>query len=554
MIVGVANARLRSARVTLAGIALLLVLAVGANDTRAASDLAGARAGSTVSVRLPLDYPSLDPMVDGSNSIGWAAISPGYDKLVSVKKNGNGFGPYLARSWIQKPRSISFQLRTDARCTDGHVLTAVDMLNSIKRFIFVQKRSGSPASNSAGSWGPGPYHLRANNKRATLVLSVDKPYRNLLGLFAGLPVICPAGLQALQSDPRALENRVYGSGPYTLVSAQHNNEIRWRLRTNWRWGPPGTSTRLMPETVVYKVVVDPTTAANLLLTGGLDVVTLTGPDVNRLLSNTSLRYVKAANWHVSNLNFNMLPGRPFALGEGDALREAISLAIDPKRFNTVVFSGRGHVTPTGFRTNAECYDKASAKLRPAPNLAQARQVLTRAGYTLVNGKLSKGGRPLGKIGLVSSVAFFPNGGAYILSVLEQLGFDIQLSDLGATYGPTIIGGNFDLTLQFANRPSPEPGQNVNTMVGPAPPNGSNIGGAGQGDPSWTRYYNAALQNVGAGSCRYFALFQQLALKNHYSLPLASPNYDIFSRKSSVASLPNWPPDVFGFPWFYVAVT
>jgi hypothetical protein len=45
----------------------------------------------------------------------------------------------------------------------------------------------------------------------------------------------------------------------------------------------------------------------------------------------------------------------------------------------------------------------------------------------------------------------------------------------------------------------------------------------------------------------------MALRNHYVVPLASPNYDIFYRKSVINSMPKWPPDVYAFPWHYLNV-
>jgi len=427
--------------------ACLLVLSFAALSGGAASPTSAAESAAgptTLNIRLPLDYPSLDPMVDAVNSIGWAAVKPGYDYLVAIKKDGKGFEPYLATSWTQTPKSITFKVRRDARCTDGHALTPVDMLNSIKRFIFVQKRGGSAANTSVGGLGPGPYHLRASNKQGTLRVSLDKPWRNLMGIFAGLPMICPAGLKALESDPRALETRVYGSGPYTLVSAQHNDKVSYRLRPAWKWGPRGTSSRGMATNLNFRVVIDPTTAANLLVTGGLDIATLAGPDVRRLLSNSSIGYAKAANWVVAGLMFNMRSGRMFENGAGDTLRRAIFTAVDPRAFNAAVYDGRGHITPSIFRKDMQCYDKATERLRAAPSIARAKQILTSGGYTVVNGRLSRAGQPVQKINLLSSTSFFPNGGAYVLSVLRELGFDAELNDLGATYGPTAIGGNFDL--------------------------------------------------------------------------------------------------------------
>jgi len=527
-------------------------VALGSSSAGAVIDAKDAAGPKTLNVRLPFDYPSLDPMVDAVNSSAWAASKPGYDFLLAVKSNGKSFGPYLATSWKQTPKSITFKVRKDARCSDGSLLTPVDMLNSIKRFIFVPKRGGSASNTSAGGLGPGPYHLRASNKLGTLTVVLEKPWRNLMGIFSAIPMICSEGLRALESDPRALENRVYGSGPYTLISAQHNDQISYRLRPGWKWGPPGTSTKGMADRLNYKIVVDPTTVANLLVTGGLDIGTVSGPDVQRLMANNAMGHAKAINWTVSGVMFNMRPGRMFENGEGDVLRAAIFSAVDPKAFNTAVFGGQGHISPSIFRKDMECYDKDIAKLRAAPSLTRAKQILQRGGYTVVNGRLSKDGRAVPRVNLLSSVQLVPNGGPYILSVLKELGFDVQLNELGANIAPVVIAGNFDIYVLYALRPSPEPGSQMNSVQGTPSPAGSNVSGTGMGDPLWTRYYNAALQNVGAGSCRYFALIQKMVIQKHYYVPLASPYFDVFYRKSKIqGSLPTWPTDTFGFPWFDV---
>ena len=121
----------------------------------------------------------------------------------------------------------------------------------------------------------GPLHLSANNKKGTFTLASEKPFRGLLSTFSYFPIICPHGLAMVQQDPHYLETHMDGSGPYTLVEAVHGDHITYKLRPEWKWGPPGTTTATMPKTLVYKVYGDETTAANLLLTGGLDYAQMT---------------------------------------------------------------------------------------------------------------------------------------------------------------------------------------------------------------------------------------------------------------------------------------
>jgi peptide/nickel transport system substrate-binding protein len=503
---------------------------------------------------LPEDFPSLDPMVEAANAYGFAAVTPGYDRMVAVEPNGVGFGPYIASSWKQTPTSIKFQVHQNARCSNGQRLTATDMMASYNRFLTVPKLGGSPAASSGGSWGDGPYKFTASNKHGWLKLTVGQPIGAILGLFSSLPIICPNGLQALKTNPDALDTNVYGSGPYTLVSATHGAQIIYKLRKSWKWGPPGTSTKTMPGTLVYKIVDDQTTGANLLLTGGLDIADINGPDVSRLLASKSLGHVPVANWDVANLAFNMRPGRPFALGAaGNALRTAIYEAVSPTNFNKVVYDGRAHQSPTDFRENAVCFDKKTLKMAPKPSISAAKAVLTKAGYTVVNGVLSKNGTAVPKLTLVSSASTFPNGGAYIQSVLTQLGFQVQLQDLTAAYGPTIIAGDFDMAIVYANRPSPAAGTQMNSAAGIASPAGENIGATGMGDPNWNNYYTEGVSTSGPRACAAFAKLQEDNIRNHYALPLTSADYEIFYNKSIVSKLPTWAPEVFGYPWFDVAV-
>ena len=97
----------------------------------------------------------------------------------------------------------------------------------------------------------------------------------------------------LASPAVDLETHIAGSGPYTLVSAEHGNGVTWKRNDNWKWGPPGTSVKNLPETLIYKTITDDTTAANLLLTGGLTVAVVFGPDVQRL-NASKLTHVSAS--------------------------------------------------------------------------------------------------------------------------------------------------------------------------------------------------------------------------------------------------------------------
>jgi peptide/nickel transport system substrate-binding protein len=522
-------------RLRLGAIALGLIAIVAAAAATTATG-SSARAGAlpdTVTMRLNQDYPSFDAQVDLARPQAFSVTGPLYDRLVTLAADGKSYVPYLASSWVQKANRITFTIRSGvAKCsTDGHALTALDVLNSFKRHILTPKRSGSVATAGIGGWGAGPYHIHADVKRSTFTLSVDHPYRNLLTPFASLPIICPAGLDALKSNPRALEDAAYGSGPYTLVSAKHGDRIEYKVRPEWNWGPKGALTgKELPKTLVIQVVADDTTAANLLLTGGLDIAEITGPDVDRLLA-TPLHHKEVKNYYTDDLAFNQRPGRPLSGPEAKPLRLAISTAVDPKLWNQASNAGHGEVATGWFRKGTECYDPSIAKLMPTPSIDRAKQILTQAGYTYSGTKLLKDGKQVALDLLTTPLA--NQGPDYLLATLTQLGIDVTpRNQPGSVYGTNFLNGNFDMTIVRGSQSNFDAGLNVAPKFGDV---AFNTAWAGYGDAEFNRLVSAANQNPGQGGCKYFSLVQKKALENAYNLPMAARNFEIFSRGIETAS-------------------
>jgi peptide/nickel transport system substrate-binding protein len=531
----------------LSNVILLVLLGVlTAGASLAAAAVGGDRAQlDSVVIREAQDYTSMN-ILTIIRPVNYAVSSPGYDRLISLDRDANGYVPYLATSWKLTPRSVVFTLRKDAKCADGHMLNAIDVLNSFRAWIQLPKAGGTVASSPIGGWGPGPYHLHANVKASTLSLSLEAPYRNLLAPFAQLGVICPAGLTALQGDPRALDNAVYGSGPYTLVSAKHADQVVWHLRPDWHWGPRGTSAKTMAQTVTYRYVPDDTTAANLLLTSGLDISDISGPDIGRLDGNSSLTHKRQKNYYTQSIVFNMRPGRIFA--DDDKLREAVMTAVDRQKWNIASLESRGIPATSVFRHDAECYDPKTAKLIPKPDLAAARQLVQADGYTYSGGKALKNGQQARVV--VNGSNLMNSGPDYVAQVLQDLGFDVVLQKLDqGPYGNNMLNGNFDVGIVNGSRIVPDAGENLTALQGPPSPSGINLASTGGGDPVYQRYVNAGFQNPGAGGCKYFALVQERILQKHYALPLAEWYYEVFGRSS--LDFPPFSTTLSSMPVFYI---
>jgi peptide/nickel transport system substrate-binding protein len=511
-------------------LALALVLC-GALAALTATALGANRASSVVSMRLSVDTPTLDAYQDAGRGSPWAVMSPAYDRLVARSPNGPKIRPYLAKSWVQKAKSVTFTLRKDATCTDGHKLTAVDVLNSVKLFLNVPKRSGTVSVNNAGTWGPGPFHLHASNKRGTFFFGTEKPWRNILGAFSNFPIVCPNGIAAVRANPRAMETAMFGSGPYTLESYKPGDQIVFKLRPQWHWGPPGTSTKTMPDTLIYKVLTNNTTAANLLATGDLTYGLVEGQDVDRLLT-MPLTHQVVQNQLVSALGMNQAAGRVFSGADGAKLREAVFTAIDRQKFNQAWLDGKGINATSTIRHDAECFDPKTKSMVPASgNVDRAKQILANAGFSTSGGKLTKNGQRVPQITLLMSTVMNA-APEYVNSVLNELGFDVNFRNLDATtYGTSVVQGNFDVTVFRGARLNPEAGEQLGIYTGLGPSKGgTNYASIGIEDPEYSRLAIAASQNPGAGGCRYFALVQERQLRNFWLLPLVEVNQDYFGQK------------------------
>jgi peptide/nickel transport system substrate-binding protein len=479
--------------------------------------------GRSVAVGIDEAWNTLDVQVN--EQLGQEEVAPAvYDTLVALSPNGRSYVPYLAKSWVQTPTSVTFHLRRDATCSNGTRVTAAVVRASFRRLLTVPKPDDSFLSDY---FGPGPYSISANAAKWTFTFRTKVPFRYLLGSFSlpGSSIICPAGLARVKKNPTALQAAAYGSGPYTLKSDNTGVQAVFKLRHDWTWGPNGTTWKNLPGTLTFKVVANMTTAANLLLTGGLNVAEVEGPDLPRMLAQQSLSRWRIPSWVPVLLDFNMAPGHPT---DDIALRAAISANINRSAYNTVAFAGLGVTSPSVLLPKQECFDPKTASL-VQHGLAAAKSILTSAGYVYSNGKLMKNGQQV-NLTLVSSSAL--PGGEYIFNQVEALGINVNFQNVDqTTFAQDSIHGDYDLHLAQSTQTVPDPGERLTYWWGPSVPDGGlNFSDLGAGDPTLNNAMTHATETLGAASCHWFDIAQQTYLSQHYVMPLAAGIYNIFSTK------------------------
>ena len=473
--------------------------------------------GGTVSVRLTSDWQTLDPQhptITANNQTGVLRRSL-YDTLIAVGPNGK-LVPYLAKSWDQTASSIKFTLRNDATCSDGTRITATAVKNSWER--------GVKAAGAAAIFGKGPYTLSADDATGTFTWSTQTPASDAIYYFAWTGfIVCPPGL----ANPGALQDAAQGSGPYMIEEAVHGDHLTVKLRPDWKWGPLGVTAKTpgLPDRIIFKVVTNETTAANLVLTGGLDLGQVSGQDVDRLLANKDLTNKSVVGPLALPLTFNHSPDRPTA---DPAVRDALMSAVDPKTWNKIVYQGRGLVSPSFLTPRADCYDASVSQYLPKnPGPDTAKKILTDAGWTLVNGKFQKNGKPL-VINFLSSNAGFGAGPDYLDSQWESAGITVKydLLEFG-TFIQRLVKSDFDAVVQQNSSETPSPTAGAANWIGPVPPAGLNW--PRTANPEAEKEFTLAQTTVGAERCQHWSNVQRLLLQGFNILPLAAPSTQWFSR-------------------------
>jgi peptide/nickel transport system substrate-binding protein len=233
--------------------------------------------------------------------------------------------PGLAESWTESSRSITYRLRANAICADGSPLTAADVAANFA--YIVDPRNGSPLLGSAVPMGS---RVSFDERSRAVTITAPQPNSFLLEMTGSAPIVCRPGLD----DRRRLARGTEGAGPYRLASFKANDHYTFELSSQRR-PEPGQPTR-----VVFRVIPNQTTAANLLLAGELTAAGVSGPDRTRL-ERAGFRPVRSRGPAIQ-MWFNQAPGR---IGADPEMRRALAMAVDRGMIARVAGAGRWALPP-----------------------------------------------------------------------------------------------------------------------------------------------------------------------------------------------------------------
>ena len=307
-----------------------------------------------------------------------------------------------------------------------------------------------------------------------------------------------------------------------VQSAVHGDHITLVRNHHFTWGLRGAPVKL-PKQLVLKIVTNETTAASLLITGGLDLGYVTGPGVARLEAQATLTHRTAQAYQVAWLAMYQGAGHPTA---DPVVRQAIATIVDRHAWNQAANSGRGAVGDGLQSSQAQCYDAANASLIPTPSITHAQSLLESDGYKLVGGKLEKNGTQL-RIHLLGPTT--TNAGPeYIATVLKQAGINVTLTYEDYTaFVHDLVTANFDAAVVPSAVDFPWPTDAIVFWHGAPLPKGFNLFGVK--DSALEKDVLAATESSGTDQCGLWNTVEQRLLTQHDFLPLASAQTNWFSR-------------------------
>lgn len=506
--------------VGIAGSCLCLAAALAGCGGTAASnsgDDAQVVDGGTFTLGLSSDPGNLDPQM-GAGSALFTVTQFAYDQLVSVDDRTGEIRSQLASKWEVGTNTVKLTLAPGVTCADGAKLTAKAVADNLN--FVADPNNKSPF---LGTYFPAGATSVGDDAAGTVTITLAQPAPFVLNGLAGLPIVCPSGT----ANRASLAKATAGTGPYQLTEAAPGDHYTYKIRDGYTWGPGGatTATNGLPDTVVVKVVENESTAANLLLSGGLNASAILGPDADRLakagLFTASTAAIVGEQW------YNHAAGRATS---DPKVRLALTQALDLDELQKVLTSRRGR-TATTMATNepAACPGDSVSHALPVGDAKTAAALLDEAGWTAgADGVRVKNGTPLALTFLYQSLGSGADAAAE-LAVRQWKDIGVRAtaqSQNETTLTGTIFGaGNWDVAWVPLNVGSPD--QLVPFLSGPAAPQGTNF--AAISDPAYDAAVQKAMGMPGKDGCRTWLDAESALIAKAEVVPFATDSVRTFGK-------------------------
>jgi peptide/nickel transport system substrate-binding protein len=501
----------------LAGTVLLASACGAANGSSGSSGSSGNYiSGGTFTLGVPVALPSANPYAANSGAGQMVFLNYlAYDSLVNENSQGT-FETGLASSWTASATKATFRLRPDVTCSDGSKLTASQVAADLNYV-------GNPKNQYpwVGNLTPSvPYTATGDNATGTVNVATTSAFPFLLQTLGDVPIVCGQGM----AHPSMLTSKSDGTGPFVLQSASQTS-YTYVVRKGYTWGPNGASTSApgTPAKIVLDIVTNPTTAANLLLAGQLSATQVLGPDAKRLVEQhvaQSTVQVQAAGLYFTE--------DPSQATSDVQVRQALVAAMNFSQLAEVQSQATGQPASraTGLRTGSPlpCAGANALSALPAAGLANAKKLLTQAGWAW-NGKTwTKAGKPL-----QLTIAYEQANEEPLAELLQQewtdLGAKASLDLLTAQQLTALEQGDANFSVLIGASALTLPTQIEPEVSGPNVPKGQNVQEVS--NPTYDRLAQQATATYGAKGCSLWVQAENSVMQRADIVPVANQPVALF---------------------------
>ncbi|MYS84837.1 ABC transporter substrate-binding protein [Embleya scabrispora] len=456
------------------------LLATGCGATGSSS----AGGSDTITIGISDDPGNVSPLTSLSK-VTSLMTRFSYDTLINIGPDGKIVSG-VAEKWTSDTLSATFTLRRDVTCADGKPLTASAVAAQYN--YIADPKNTSPLYGLAVA--PGTV-ATADDAGNTLTLRTPEATPFLLRGTTQLPLVCPSGLAA----PDSLTHATDGTGPYRLTEVATGDHFTYVKRPDYVWGPDGARSTELPERLVFKVVANESTKANLLLGKQLDIASVTGADRIRLTAAGLKTQIQR-----DPLGMLLMNEAPEHVTTDPAVRWALIAALDLKQLGAVASGGKG-AAPIRVATTMlpPCQADAVSANTPPHDVARAADALRGAGWKKSGGYWTKDGKQL------SIVLPHPTtGGTQLLSAIElaieqwkSFGVKVTRKPLtNGTTGEVLASGQWDISWTPLTLTQPD--QLIPFFSGPAGPDGLNFGSID--NPEYKRLAGLAMGKPDVAGC------------------------------------------------------
>jgi peptide/nickel transport system substrate-binding protein len=420
--------------------------------------------GGTVVRRLDSDVATLNPVLATSvydRRVDNYLFTP----LVYFDQNLRVV-PALAEKWDVSAdgRQYTFHLNPKATFSDGTRVLASDVIFTLRKII--------DPSSEAAQIASGFERVDVPNTRAvddkTVVIAFKDAYASQLIRFNDLLVI-PEHVYGKGDFRNDYASRPVGSGPYRLVRREPGREILLQRRDDY-WLP-----KPHVERVLFKVIVDITTAWNAVKRGDIDETMITS-DTWAMESRRPELQAGIDFHRFYGLNYNYIAWNGHSpLFADKRVRRALGMCVDLSSIINNLYHGTARAMSGPFTPDQWAYNPAVPVLPFDP--VGARRILNDSGWFDRNGDgvLERDGKPF-------RFDFFVFAGSGTGLAFAQV-FQEELKKVGVTMNivtldpalmiQRVLAGNYDAAyMAWDLEPDPDPFATLHSSQ--FPPRGQNF--------------------------------------------------------------------------------